>query len=354
MTHNIASSLEVTPRTARSLVQRIIRAGEVPNLEGPPGIGKTAIHALVAQDMNLKLLDVSMTARMLEDFTGFMSFTEDGRAEMVPLANFIPMDGYDKVPEGYDGWLVFLDELPNASQDLKKAAYKLIHQGLMGDRPIHPAVKIAVAGNRSQDGAAAEDYDNGLKSRMVTVTAKANLDEWIEDVALPNVYDSRLVAFLGSRPTMFQDMSNSNQEQNIPCPRTWTKVANLIKGSPNKTAFDTLDMILFNGAVGAGAASALVAFSAVYSQLPSISALLSGAAAMPEQGDLQWAVMSIMLENMTEDIAVKYIPLVAMMDAPTRTLFLRMAVQRLPEIIEIPEYAPLLRANSQAARAAQI
>ncbi len=351
---NLDAALTVSPRKARSLVKRIINAGHIPNIEGPPGTAKTAIAALVAQDLNLKLLDVSMTSRMLEDFTGFMNFTEDGRAEMVPLAGFIPMMGYDDVPDGFDGWLVFLDELPNASKDLKKACYKLLHQRLMGDRLIHPKVRLMVAGNRASDGAAAEEYDNGLKSRLSTITIKAVLDEWLEDMAYPNKYDRRLIGYLSSHSSMLHKMDNAGRDLSFPNLRTWSRVADILKDTP-EGKLGTDEMILFNGIVGQEGASGIVAFSEVFDQIPTPAQLLDGTAELPEAGDLQWATMVTMLDLLeSEEVAIKFQPIVAAMDAPTRTLFIRMAESRLPELHEIPAYAPLIRQISRAAAEARI
>lgn len=345
ITSTIEQASTVTPRQARRLIKHIVERGHVPNLEGSPGIGKTAVMSLVAEDLNLQLLDVSTTARTVEDFSGVLSYREDGRAEMIPLAGLFPMDGLETVPEGKNGWLVFLDELPNAAADIKKACYKLLNQHLLCDRPVHPSARFSIAGNRAEDGAAAVEYDNGMKSRIITITMRADLNEWIEDVALPRNIDPRIIAVVSQYPNLLNNFDPSTPEAAYGCPRQWEAASNLLTYNPTGSQDLTADeVIMLMGTVGSACTTTLAATSRLFGQLPKIDDLLNGTANLPvDREDLRWALMMLMVNHMGKDTALKLLPYVATFDRAMQVLFFRASLVRFPELTDFSEYGPLMR-----------
>ena len=78
---------------------------------GSPAIGKSAIVHQFASKFNLKLIDMRLGQCDPTDLLGFPRITGD-RSGYVPLEDF-PLEG-DKTPDGYAGWMLFLDELTSA------------------------------------------------------------------------------------------------------------------------------------------------------------------------------------------------------------------------------------------------
>lgn len=104
-------------------VERVLKKRLVPMLHGSPAIGKSDIIRTIAAKFNLKVIDVRLSTYDPADMNGLPYFNTSGArniAEYVPFDVF-PVEG-DKIPEGYKGWLVFLDELPSAAPSVQAAA----------------------------------------------------------------------------------------------------------------------------------------------------------------------------------------------------------------------------------------
>lgn len=71
---------------------------------------------------------------------------QNGRSVWSPNQSF-PLQSMDEVPEGYDGWLLFLDEITNAPMAVQAASYRLILDREVGQYKLHDKVFIASAGN---------------------------------------------------------------------------------------------------------------------------------------------------------------------------------------------------------------
>ena len=74
----------------------------------------------IAKELNLKLIDVRLSTCDSCDLTGLPNI-QNGRSVWSPNQCF-PLQGMDEVPEGYDGFLLFLDEITNAPMAVQAAA----------------------------------------------------------------------------------------------------------------------------------------------------------------------------------------------------------------------------------------
>ena len=111
--------MQVTPSQATSMIAKYIQAKIVPMLTGSPGMGKSAIVKDIAKTYNLKLIDLRLSQCDPTDLMGFPSI-QGQRAGYLPMETF-PLEG-DPIPEGYSGWLLFLDEFNSASIAVQAAA----------------------------------------------------------------------------------------------------------------------------------------------------------------------------------------------------------------------------------------
>lgn len=111
--------MQVKISQAISMITAFIKAKLVPMLDGSPGIGKSQISHQIARDYNLKVIDVRLSQCDPTDLLGFPQIIGN-RAGYVPMETF-PIEG-DKIPEGYVGWLLFLDEFNAASPAVQAAA----------------------------------------------------------------------------------------------------------------------------------------------------------------------------------------------------------------------------------------
>ena len=111
--------MQVTPSQATSMIAKYIQAKIVPMLTGSPGMGKSAIVKGIAKTYGLKVIDLRLSQCDPTDLMGFPSI-QGTRAGYLPMETF-PLEG-DPIPEGYNGWLLFLDEFNSASTAVQAAA----------------------------------------------------------------------------------------------------------------------------------------------------------------------------------------------------------------------------------------
>ena len=149
--------MQVRISQATSMLTKYLQAKLVPMLTGSPGIGKSQIIHKIAEDFNLKVIDLRLSQCDLTDLLGFPQIT-GSKAGYVPMDTF-PIQG-DKVPDGYSGWMLFLDEMNGAVPAVQAAAYKLILDRMVGSYHLHKNVAIVCAGNL--------ETDNGIVNPMPT------------------------------------------------------------------------------------------------------------------------------------------------------------------------------------------
>ena len=102
------------------MITTYIKAGIVPMLEGSPGCGKSQVVHQIADAYNLKLIDLRLSQCDPTDLSGFPTIIGGKKADYMPMAHF-PIEG-DPIPDGYAGWLLFLDEFNSAPNAIQAAA----------------------------------------------------------------------------------------------------------------------------------------------------------------------------------------------------------------------------------------
>lgn len=232
----------ISPSQAIDFVARAITAKQVPYLAGPPGIGKSDVAKKVANDFNLFLVDVRLSQMLPEDMTGLPNLDiKKGKAVYTPFETF-PMDG-DKIPDGYDGWLILLDELSSASEEVLAASYSIILDHMVGGKKIHPRARIMAAGNRSCDSAIARELPDTIITRVLPVEIKAKVADWL-DWAKNTATESNphTMSFIKKYPDMLIDSSNADKRNELepyPNPRAWGRamvIMNLFQKIQKKKA----------------------------------------------------------------------------------------------------------------------
>jgi hypothetical protein len=198
----VSDSLQaVSIDKARQMAIKCFRAGLVPFVTSPPGIGKSDMARQIAKKFNLKYIDVRLTAMDQTDMNGFpMLLNRDptkAKAGFVPMSLF-PVEG-DAIPEGYDGWLVNLDEFPSASLALQTAAYKFILDRMVGMHKLHSKVFVMAMGNGMDDNAIVNYQGTAMQSRLIHIAVKVCFKTFMK-WAVANNIDTRLTSYLEFKP----------------------------------------------------------------------------------------------------------------------------------------------------------
>lgn len=102
------------------------------------------------------------------------------------------------------------------------------------------------AGNRAEDNAIVNDLSSALKSRLVTLRVESDLDQWIEDYAVPNDIDPRIIGYVKANPLALNDFNPDSKADAYSCPRSLEFLSRLIKNQKVKKS----DIPLIAGTIG--------------------------------------------------------------------------------------------------------
>lgn len=330
----MSSLYKATPRQIKEFTINCLQAGLVPFMTSSPGMGKSSIVRAIAKEFNLYLIDHRLSTSDPTDLTGLPFFNE-GRAEFMPFREMFPIEG-DTIPKGYDGWLVFLDEFNSARKETQAAAYKLILDRMVGQKHLHQDVAIVCAGNLASDRAIVNNLSTAMQSRLVHLEMEISHQEWMEDVAIKQNFDPRIIAFLSQWKDKLMDFRPEHEEKTFCCPRTWEFVNKLLHvvEPTEKTA------VLFAGTITSGVAAEFIQFCKIYKNMLTLNDILRSpeTVTIPEDISTRWAVTSMLMAEANEQNIDKILKFVDRMSLDFKILFFRAALIRIPNLRTNPNF----------------
>ena len=261
--------MRVKPSQAVSMISLILRAKLVPMLTGSPGEGKSSLIKMVAEQFNLKVIDVRLAQCDPTDLCGFPTINkETGKAGYTPMDTF-PIEG-DEIPDGYSGWLIFFDEANSATESVIAAAYKIVLDRQVGLHNLHKNVAMVMAGNLETDNAIVNQMSTAMQSRLIHLELGQDYLEWI-DWAVDNGVDHRITDFIKYKPDALYAFRPDHSDKTFGCPRTWEFADRILKVS-DIDDINTLPMLA--GAISEGLASEFTVFCKIYKTLATIEDII--------------------------------------------------------------------------------
>ena len=307
----------------------MIKAKLVPYISGSPGIGKSEMVRAIAKQLNLFVIDVRLSSCDPTDMSGF-PVVSGKKGTYLPMEMF-PVEG-DKIPEGYDGWFLFLDELPLAPQSVQKAAYKVILDRYVGNHKLHKRVLCIAAGNLDTDNAMVEPMSTALQSRLVHLELKVGLDEWI-DWASTNKVHHKIIAFVRYNPTALADFDPHHSDKTFSCPRTLYFLSKLLKQWDDITE-DKLPAIV--GSVGCGIGLEFFTYCKVYKYMPTPEQLLNDpdGVHIPAEPDRRFALTGMIANYVDEDNAEALLSIVDRLPMEFQVITIQQALAKSPLLMQ--------------------
>lgn len=342
------------PRQIKKFTIKAIEKGRVPFIQSSPGIGKSSIVRDIARDYNLQLIDMRLSTAAQEDLTGLPEFyTNDAgkrRARFAVFDQYFPLVG-DVPPGDKNGWLLFLDEFNSASEAVQAAAYKLILDKMVGLEHLNEAVAIVCAGNLSTDRAITTQMSTAMQSRLINLGMKEDYQCWLEDVAIPQEYDHRIIAFLSQYNSKLMDFRPDHNEKTFCCPRTWEFMNSFIKGEEfrifkddhgNVKHFEMREYLpMYAGTITSGVAIEFVQFCQVVNNIIKVNQILADPDNCPVPSDnmIQWATIAAMIDKIDDKTFGPMTVYADRFPVNFRILFYRSAFVKKPSLRRHAAYA---------------
>jgi AAA domain (dynein-related subfamily) len=184
---------------------------------GPPGIGKSSLVEQFAQQLGVECVALLGSQLAPEDLIGIPQI--DGA-----VSRFYPPSMIVRDRE----FVLFIDELNIASQEIQKAFYSLILDKRIGEYRLPPVSIIIGAGNRAHDAALAKQMPSALVNRMVHVHLKASAREWLTWAEQHGLHPW-VVDYIRARPTQLSTEVPPAKEEPFSTPRSWHCVSDALK-----------------------------------------------------------------------------------------------------------------------------
>ena len=319
--------MQATAKQVIRLLRAYIEARIVPMIVGSPGVGKSDLVRQVAATYGLKLIDVRLAQCDPVDLMGLPSII-NGRAGYAPMNTF-PIEG-DKVPDGYNGWLIFLDELTSAPMAVQSAAYKLILDRMVGQHNLHKNVVMVAAGNRAEDNAIVMDISTALQSRMAWIDMVVDKDDWL-DWAMEHKMHHFITDYIKFKPSALYTFKPDHTDHTYACPRSWEFANRLMPLLNDKQDF----LPLLSGVISEGVAREFIGFTRVYKELPKIEAITSNpdTVHIPQEPSVLFALSGSLANHATKDNIGKLMKYIQRMPEEFQVVTLKETVRRDPSML---------------------
>lgn len=278
----------------KSNVVICLKSGLVPFIQGSPGLGKSAIVREIAEENNLKLIDVRLSQCDIADLNGLPKL--DGKKATFLPFDLFPIEG-DEIPAGKAGWLLFLDELNSANRAVQAASYKLILDRMIGNHKLHDKVAVVSAGNLITDNAVVNQLSTALRSRLINFTVEPDVQAWIS-WAMTHGIDSRILAYISYKNEHLFTFDPEKDDETYACPRTWEMLNKLLKNVHGNLK-DYKELV--NGTIGS-IGNMFIEYTKYAKHLPKFNDIKSGKATLPQQRDLglSWMIVFHCIEHVDE------------------------------------------------------
>lgn len=266
--------MQVNSKQAIDFTIMAIKAQQVAMIHGDPGIGKSEIVKAIADKFNLVLIDIRLSQCDPTDLNGFPFFDkETGLATYIPMSMF-PLASTE-LPEGKNGFLLFLDEVNSAPMAVQAASYKISLDKEVGQHKLHPKTAIVCAGNLASNKAIVNRMSTAMQSRLIHMELTVDAETWIEWASKNNI-DHRITAYIHNRPENLHRFDPQHSDFTFACPRTWEFASKLLEVSGKKDLQELLPLLA--GTLSEGVAREFIAYTKTLSRLPSMRQIVKNPA----------------------------------------------------------------------------
>jgi hypothetical protein len=335
-------TITVNTQEATVLIQDCMNAGLVPLLKGSPGTGKSSIMKTIAQERNLKLIDIRLAQIDEVELNGFPDLTGDKAT--YKQFDIFPTVG-DEIPEGYDGWLLFFDELTSADKVKQGASYKIILDRMVGQEQLHEKALCVSAGNLLSDKAVVNNMSTAMQSRLIHINMGVDKSKWI-DWAIKSGIDNRVISFIEYQPSNLHKFNPSHQDDTFACQRTWEFCSKLIKPFP---VLHSSKLALLAGCISEGVAREFKAFCELSENLVRFEDVIKDPenAAIPSDSGSLYATVGMLADNVTAANAAVAMKYLTRMPAEYQLCSVRRIYQTHKKVISVPEVREWLKVNAK-------
>ena len=201
---------------------------------GPPGVGKTAIVAQIADELDINFVSYSITHHTRQSALGLPFIQQeqfDGQPYSVSeytMSEIIAAVYRAQEKSGVHQGILFLDEVNCVSETLAPAMLQFLQYKTFGMHELPEGWIIVTAGNPPEYNRAAREFDPAMLDRMKRIDVEPDLKVWQEYAALHGVHPA-VTTFLESKPASFYKVQASVQGARLVTARGWEDLSRMVQ-----------------------------------------------------------------------------------------------------------------------------
>jgi hypothetical protein len=165
-----------------------------------------------------------------------------------------------------------------------------------------------------------------MQSRLVHLELQTDIKAWV-DWASKNGLDHRIISYVQHKPENLHKFDAKHNDKTFACPRTWEFASKLIINEPGNLKDYTA---LLCGTVGKGAGREFIAYSNMYTKLPSFDDIRQDpdGAALPDEPAVRYAVAHLIAAYVTEQNFDSVFPYIKRLPVEFETITLQNVIHR--------------------------
>ena len=201
-------------------------------LMGPPGIGKTAIMAQIAQELGVSLVSYSMTHHTRQSALGLPFIVQKsygGREYDVSeyTMSEIIAAVYDCMEEtGIREGILFLDEINCVSETLTPAMLQFLQYKIFGRHRVPNGWVVVTAGNPTEYNNSVREFDIVTWDRLKRIDVEPDFDAW-KQYALGATHPA-VVTYLEIQKADFYTIETTVDGKRFATARGWSDLSDMM------------------------------------------------------------------------------------------------------------------------------
>lgn len=341
---NTSDVVELTPSEGAEMIVGIYNSGNFDRtllFRGSPGIGKTSFVRQAADkiretDPDFHYVEINPTMPA-DEIGGIPDLVrEPGKATVTDYA--MPM--WYPTAEANPNWrgIICLDDALQGEKLTQQTLANLIQARTLRNHPLPKGAMIVATGNRVEDNAGVTRMLSHLADRLTILNIAADPEAWINNYAIPNGLDERVVAYIQQHP----DKLNKFDPKLEKCatPRTWAAVSSRMAYIDSLKDRDSnvhtkFAQALLAGELGMGEATVFWAFCSQWGRLPDVDVILT----KPDEVssdidvDLQYATTVALAKKMTVDTMGNALSYIKRLDPDLTAMAVKLGARTKPELV---------------------